>query len=431
MNRRILRVAPLLFAAAMSVGLAGRAEPQETSAAASFDSPPAFKASELLPANLLKGPHYQLDESVATPDFFHHFRIRSDYGEFAADGMDMLYTRLKEIHALAELEDVSKSKVFLESAGGAVLNVGKGVVGVVTNPVETVKGIGAGVSRFALNLGRKTSRAVSSATASDSSKKEGEPSGVQSAAGGLLGVDSASRRWAQKLGVDAYTSNAVLRKALADMGKIDAAGSIATKVAVPIPAPLTMTATVGDIVWTKDPEDLRRQNEKQAAELGVGKPVAKAFFANKNWTPSLSTVFVTGLYAVRPKGAASYFEAASRAQSERDVRFYTESAFLLQRLHGESPVEAVLTGTKAMVARTRDGRAIVLAPIDWIPWSAEFQKALSSLTERSRKELAATSFELRLTGKASPLAARQIAAAGWKSTESIPPVVEPPKPQAP
>jgi hypothetical protein len=409
----------------MCIGVSRPALAQEGKIAPSFDTPPVFKASELLPAALLKGPHFQVDESVETPDYFHHFRILSDYGEFPAEGLDMLYTRLNEVRALAALDDVSKSEVFLKSAGGAVLHVGKSVVGVVTKPVETVKGIGAGVSRFAINLARKTSRAVSSKS------KKGEPSAAESAVGGLLGVDSATRRWAQKLGVDPYTSNPVLRKALADIGKIDAAGSIATMVAVPIPTVLTVTSAVGDVVWTKDPEDLRRQNEQQLAELGVSKRVAKEFFANPNWTPSLSTVFVSALDAVRARGLTAYVEAASLAQTERDARFYTESAVLLQRLHGENPVEAALTGVKTMVVRTRDGRAIVLAPIDWLSWTAEFQKTLSSATERSRRELGASSLEMRLTGKASPEASRQIAALGWKLTESIPPVVEPPKPATP
>lgn len=81
------------------------------------------------------------------------------------------------------------------------------------------------------------------------------------AANSVLGVNAAVRRWAQKVGADPYTTNAVLRKALEDIAKVDAAGSIATKVAVPIPGVVGMTASVGNLVWGKDPEEVRKINE--------------------------------------------------------------------------------------------------------------------------------------------------------------------------
>ena len=55
----------------------------------------------------------------------------------------------------------------------------------------------------------------------------------------------------------------MLRKALEDIAKVDAAGSIATKVAIPIPAVVGMTAKVGDLVWGQDPEEVRKINEQR------------------------------------------------------------------------------------------------------------------------------------------------------------------------
>jgi hypothetical protein len=91
-----------------------------------------------------------------------------------------------------------------------------------------VKGVGAGIKRVGVNLGRRTKRAA--ASASDT----GESADGGNAVSHVMGVSAAVRRWAQKVGVDPYTTNTVLQKALADVAKVDAAGSIATKVAVPI-----------------------------------------------------------------------------------------------------------------------------------------------------------------------------------------------------
>ena len=46
---------------------------------------------------------------------------------------------------------------------------------------------------------------------------------------------------------------------------------IATKVALPIPKVVGMTATVGGLVWGKDPEELRKINEQRAQGTGRGR----------------------------------------------------------------------------------------------------------------------------------------------------------------
>src|ERR1700752_5002077 len=77
-----------------------------------YDSLPAtFKASTLLGAAALKGPHYQIAEPVKTDPYFHEFTLTSDYGPFDATGRTVLTTRLQEIASLASLEDVSKTQV--------------------------------------------------------------------------------------------------------------------------------------------------------------------------------------------------------------------------------------------------------------------------------------------------------------------------------
>jgi hypothetical protein len=65
-----------------------------------------------------------------------------------------------------------------------------------------------------------------------------------------------------------------------DFGKVDAAGSIAMKVILPIPGVVGMTATVSDPVWSKDPEELRKINEQRLRDLGVPGGTAQRLFRN-------------------------------------------------------------------------------------------------------------------------------------------------------
>lgn len=391
-----------------------------TLAAQAGDEPaPDFKASALLPAAALKGPHHLVAEQVTTQSYFHQFAITSDYGKLEAVGRSQLAVRLSEIQALAALEEVSKTEVFLKSAGGAVVNVGKTAAGVVTAPVETAKGIGGGIKRLGVNIGRATKRTADSATASDKQgPTEGQDSSAETAANTVLGVSSAMRRWAEKVKADPYTTNPILRQALKDIGQIDAAGSIATKVVVPIPAVVTTTSSVGSLVWGKDPEELRKLNEQRAKAIGVAPAVAGQFFKNGWFTLTSQTRLIAALDAVKVKGCADYVEAAARAESEREALFFVESAEMLERFHARTPTTAILTDSRALVA-AQGGKAVALLPLDFVRSTADTREVLGEIAERARRELGVTRLELHLTGRASERAAAEMKSLGWAVTQQV------------
>ena len=375
-----------------------------------YEPPPKFTATALLGAAAVKGANYQIAEAVRTEEYFHEFTISSTYGSFEAIGRTQVPVRIQEIAALTALEEVSKTEVFLSAAGQSVVNIGKGAAAAVKDPEATVKGLGAGIKRFGVNLGRRAERATESA-GDEKSADEGSAAG--NAASSVLGVNAAMRRWARKVGVDPYTTNAVLRKALDDIAKVDAAGSIATKVAVPVPGVVGMTAAVGDIVWGKDPEEVRKINEKGLQTLGVTPSVAKALFNNRWFTLTYQTRFISALRVVNVGGVADYVHSAAGSTSEREALFFVESAEMLQAWHAREPVSRILIDSRALVAAFAGGRARALLPLDWIRWTAETQKALTQVAARARQELKATQLELVVTGRASERVQRELPTIGW------------------
>jgi hypothetical protein len=406
-----------------------------------YEGPTVSTPGDVLPANLVKGPHYTLADKVEAKGYLYEFTVQSDYGNFAAVGVSMLYVRLREVQALAALQEVSKSDVFIKAAGDSVLTVGKSVGKAVTNPVATVEGLGAGAKRYGENLGRKAKRGA--ATAADAVKSDDKPKAEAeegssttkkavdtgaSVAKSHFGVSAASRRWAQKLGVDPYSSNPVLRKALEDIGTIDAAGGIAAKTLVPIPSVVSTSAEVGDLVWNKDPEELLKLNEQRLAELGVDKAGSAAFFTCKAFSPSQQTRFLAALHAVKAAGLADYVDAAREAAGETEAEFFTESAEMLAALHAREPVKAVLTDSRAMVASAGDKRAVVLLPLDSIRWTEASQKVLTEIAERARKELGANRLEIQMTGQMSPRALKEAKGIGWNVSERVAGPVGPPQP---
>jgi hypothetical protein len=256
---------------------------------------------------------------------------------------------------------------------------------------------------------------VDSATGDDPAEasKQGDSAAV-SAGKSVLGVSRASRRWAQKLGVDPYTTNPVLRKALDDIGEIDAAGSIATKVVLPIPGVVGMTATVSGLVWGKDPEELRKINEQRLRELGVPDTTARKLFLNSAMTLSYETRLIAALHALKLPGSADRVAATAASRHEREALFHVESAELLQRQHGRTAFSALLTDSHATVAAAENGQAFALLPIDWLRWTATAESTLREIDARARRELKARTLVIVLTGEASGTASKELAARSWK-----------------
>lgn len=390
-----------------------------------FEPAPTFQASKIVPADLLKGPHHTVSEVVKAEGVYQVFDIVSDFGDIEAEGRTVLRTRVLEVDALARLSEVSKGEIFAKAAGGTVLAVGKGVASVVKDPEGTVKGVGSGLKRFGVNLGRKAKRTADSVTKGD--KKPEEPGQSTSekaldtaggAANSVLGVNGAARRWAQKLGVDPYTTNPVLHKALVDVGKIDAAASIATKIVLPVPVLVSGTATVGGLVWSKDPEELRKINETRLAELGISKQDASRYLVNGNFTLTMQTRLITALHGVNAKGCADYVDSAADADDEREALFFVESAELLAGMNKTEPVSALLSDSRAVVAKTRT-RVVALLPVDWVRWTEDLQRVTSEFAARARQELAANALEVRVSGTATAAAKAGLRAEGWTVKEHV------------
>ena len=97
---------------------------------------------------------------------------------------------------------------------------------------------------------------------------------------------------------------------------------------------------------------------------------------------------------------------------------------MLARFHKTAPVTAVLPDSRALVAKTKDGRAVAMVPVDWVQWTAAYEKALGEVEKRAKAELGATKLELRMTGTMSAVAKQEMAARGWSVVENVPSTFE-------
>lgn len=105
-------------------------------------------ASSILDPGVLEGEHYKITESVTVDGYMNHYTVDSEFGPFSVVGDQALKKLLHEIDAIAELRKMTSLSTGTDAAVGVIVDTEKSVVNLATHPVESAKGMSAGVSRF-------------------------------------------------------------------------------------------------------------------------------------------------------------------------------------------------------------------------------------------------------------------------------------------
>ena len=365
------------------VMLSGRL--QAFGAAPGYEKEPVLKASQLAPTELLKGARFQVDDKVPIDSFLARFTIRSDLGTFEAHGREMLKTRVAELAALEQLEAVSKTETFAKALGSSAMRPVKAVEQIVTKPVETAKGLPAGVERFFGRVKRGTENVWEAATQGN------EPSAdraeeVARRVGGVsrdaLGYEQERRQLAKSLKVDPYTTNKVLAAKLDEIAWVAFAGrlgmNVVTSVLVPGSIALSATTFTNDLIWDTPTAELLRLNEQKLRDMGQGDEVVRAMTSNPWFSLTVLTAFVTGLEQLQGvTGREEVTKFAASAASEDQARFITEGMQMLAHYHKTRTPLSAIAVRGPIVARDREGTVVVPAPLDYVVWTqrvAEFSQ---------------------------------------------------------
>lgn len=347
----------------------------------SFEELPEFKASEILKPEYLKGSHYTVRERVLTGSGVNQFVIDSDFGVFDADGDAMLVRREKEICAIADLTEVSRTDQFKDS----LTNAAKGTFGaakkIVTDPGETLSNVPKGISKFMGKAGNSIKNI--------GKKKEDDGQG-DSNAEKMTGVAKTKRKIAVSMGIDPYSSNSVLQKQLENVAWASWAGGFAFKAATfpisgPVGAGLTVTNvsdSLNKVVAEKPPTDLRAMNRENLRKIGATDRDADGLLSNTAFTLTDQTALALNLKALEGVANRGAFvrAAAERSDSESDALFCVQTSALMGQIHitGHPLAHIVMMG-ELPVCVAKDGTLIVALQWDyaaWTPKAAEFVDGL-------------------------------------------------------
>ena len=227
-------------------------------------------------------------------------------------------------------------------------------------------------------------------------------------------MSAAERRYYQQLGVDPYTNNEVLRKAVHHLAKIDAAVNLGMHfVGIPGVPYLGDVKRAMDAIYNEDPAVLRARQRATLASYGLDAAEIHRFENTLLLSPTRQSLLAE--YAKSLDGVAGrdeLFRHAMGLDSEPEVQVFLQSTDLLVRLHARRPVNRILPGLRLPTAQLTDGDIVVVGAFDALYWTedvADDEAALHALLPAAAGRL-----ELWVSGTCSPRASRELSARGWE-----------------
>lgn len=393
----------------------------------------------LQPERELETGLYRIHEDVINRGFINYYRIESPFGTFEAAGDSALERRLNEIRAIDTLQKMSRSEVFVKTAGDMLSGQAKSVSRIVASPKETITGIPDGLNRLWERSKRQaadTYETVRQVAGQAGESPGGEGAGMNTEAAVTavkeegtkylkksLGVTGAHIKLARELQVDPYTDNQVLQEELSRMAGFIAASGLGLGQIMPsIPEAVSVAADVQKMVWHMDPLDLRLENEKILAEMGVDEETGKRFLDHKNYTTTQNTLIILALKELDPgidrmPLIGKFLEAGNATEA----RFYSRWCQFIQLYARKNPpIEKVIFSGSLPVAITKRGRVLLILPVDYLTWTPVSEKG----AERLRRDLESlktgdVTGEIFVEGQVSPRAGEELAAMSWRIQERM------------
>jgi len=401
--RLTLRVL-LATALTLALAVAGRA--------ADYETPSDRSAKDIVPAEMLKGPHYKVRDVVPTDGYTDRWTVDSNFGIFDVEGDGALRKLIHEIGAIAELDKASKTKAFLQGLGGASKAPISFVKSLVTHPVDTVSGVPKGAYDLVENVG----------VSATEKRNPAEDARYAQA----LKMSSFKRDIGAKLDVDVYSSNKALQKRLNSLAWASTLGDWTFSAAM-LPAGVggavvsnvRLANSVKNVLTQEPPQRLRIINDEALAKMGISEDLRKRFLDTPAFSPRHLTIITSNLAALDGvAGRDAFLTVALGAEDETQANFYTAMSQLLRGYHQTvAPLAAITPLNRVTVAQSTAGPAFLALPVDRLIWTDRVDTVTAQLKSTYAAQGFNGKFEAWLTGTVSPRARQELSARGFVVTE--------------
>jgi len=389
-----------------------------------YEVAPVLQASQILPAELLQGPHHRVREMAPNDGYLTHFTIDSDFGVFKCTGRRQLEQRIQELDAIAKLAAVSKSDLFADGLKKSVEAPIDAVKNIVDDPEEAIKQAPKTVGHFFSKVGSSIGNAARKVSHKIEDTEEDETAealadtgrGIGQAAKSVAGFDLAKLDTARQLGVDPYSDNLRLQDEMEKVTWAFFAGGLPLRIgaaAVSGGASVALSATkaVGlpEDIYDTTPGELALRDRESLTAMGVSEAVMNDVFLNPNLTTSLRHSIIQSLTQL-PAGPAqvTIIGIANGLAEPRQVSFLNVALAELVNRHKLAPYQGLKVFGRLPAGITADGVTEVPAPVDEVFWTAQVAEFAS------REDLPGSKRRLLLGGSLSPAATAGFQASNWE-----------------
>lgn len=380
-----------------------------------------LNASDLLPAEWLRGPSHRVREQVVTDGYMAHFEVDTDFGTFRAAGVPQVRERIKETEAIRKLVETSKSDLFAEGLKRSVEKPIDAVKNIVADPVKSVKQAPKTVGHFFSKVGASIGRGVDKIS---ERSKEDDPGDTRetaaqigNAAKSAAGFDQAKLDTARQLGVDPYSDNPRLQEEMDKVTWAFFAGGLPLRiVATAASAGIALAGTemigIPEDTYTLTAGELAVRDAKMLQNLGASDAQIRRFQIHPVLTVTRRHRVATLLDSLpRARDRASIVSLANTCEAPAQADILIAALTILsqrQQSGAADYVELKVLG-RLPAGLTAAGQLEVPAPVDHVTWTEEVARFAQ------RDDLGTAPKTLVHTGRLSGPTAAGLTEAGWKT----------------
>ncbi len=378
-----------------------------SSTVAALEAPKPEAAQKFLGA-AVTGPNYKVTPVARSDGIMRIFEVETPYGQFQFDGVEFTRMRLRELAAVAALEKMSQSEVFVTALGRAAVAPIQFGANFITNPADTINRSLSGVANMFDRAG-----------AGLANNRADRDRPLDS----LLGVSDTQRQLAVELGVDPYSDFPPLAQKLQQIAGAMAGGGLPVKAGLAlIPGGIGIAVSSASTIDNAK-EVLRNKSAAQVIaearaillSLDVPAETASRLVENRNYTPADLLIMARALAQLGAQNSFAFIDRAADADS-RNLAFYQRrSAELLAARSAElGGLAGFITVAGHAVTMTRSGQIVAAFPLDDFVWTDIPARTFRAATDELRRGNLSAAPVFATTGAVTPMAAAEIKKLGWK-----------------
>src|SRR6266446_114133 len=358
--------------------------------AADYETPVNKNVTDVLPAELAKGPRYAVRDPVVADGYIYHYQLVSDFGPFEVTGTGNLRKLAREIWAIGELRNITGSEVFLKALKEQAAKPLMFAKNVITKPGETFSGVPKGVGRLFSNSSTSVSNTLD--PSQESRTKE-----VLQEELDKIGKAGAYGLWT------------------ASVGTMPISGTAGAVISV-----TSLSQSFNNLLKNEPPARIRNVNETKLQQMGVAPDLAKRYLDHNAYTPRHDLILVDSLARITAAtGRDAYLNASLAALDEVEANFFVNTAQIMRGYHEtQGPITAITMIEALTIAQTRNGTAMIPFALDYGVWTANADKLSQHLKSNYKADGFNGKFEMWVTGTLSPTAKQELQARGFTVVEN-------------